>query len=1035
MSDIDPSELPGAIIDDGVNASGETPAQNVEVTDIDPQSAQASLGFRQLGNSAANSIQSQWQQGGERIHQALQGDPGSDPQSRAALEELGSQAAMSTVGSTYKLELPNGLETQIIKNPTPAQAKSLFNKSKDGVIRGFIDPKDNLHIWDAYDLGHGDFMDQMGIEHTSDNYAGAISMHNAHDAEDYAKRFIKKTSGKTNYADGGTISTPTPINTNEPQVDPSDIPGVITNDPSLSKLPPAQGDQGIDPADQPGAIPEDQFVPDETAYTTPGQQAIAGMEGAAQGFAGPVAPYLETHLGLTTPEAMYQREQQNPALFTTAKIGGGIAGLATGAGEMALVGHLGEAAASAAGLTKAAGLSARIGAGALKGATELGILSAGDEATRNIINDPNQSMQTSLVDMGLSAALGGAFGGAFTGSGILLKEGLPKLAQEIENFKGQMNYRTNVPEPVTAMHEELSARYNELKDMYDETYGAQGLKARAIAKSVPVQMTDSILGQAQDISDKMSDTVKQMRLKPYSYPDRLVGKLESDVNEYRNKVFPIDGSTPSTQDVFNATQDLKQMTQGYAQYGKFIKPTDEAYDFSKAASPLAKNLKSSLEDASVWGDAANLQQNINKNFVRFKPFIEGFEKTFTDKVPDLETGVITPRVSLGKLQTFLNQAGGFRDAAKKTILKGFLDNGEKYASGLDDAYNAVGAESPFTPSPMVVARRSLEDTTPGMKVANAFVDKGLGEGAAKGLGAGIGGAAGSFLGPYGTAGGVYLGEKILGPMFHKILPAIAKPLLETVANARGFRLAGKVIESALKGDALLSQGAKNVFKTGAEVLPVSAIPSITKLSKLNTQLVAAQKDPTTFAQTLSNNPLGTYMPAHAQSMAQTVGNATNYLNALRPDTSKKAPLDSSRTPSTVQQGAYHSALKIAQQPLTVMQKVKDGTITPDDIKHITSMYPAAFDQMKAQLSHAMADHVGKGKNVPYKTRIGLSLFMGQPMDSTFTPQAIQSAQPMPPQPQGAQGGPKKSSTKDLHKISQQAMTPGQAREQRQGSGK
>jgi hypothetical protein len=50
--------------------------------------------------------------------------------------------------------------------------------------------------------------------------------------------------------------------------------------------------------------------------------------------------------------------------------------------------------------------------------------------------------------------------------------------------------------------------------------------------------------------------------------------------------------------------------------------------------------------------------------------------------------------------------------------------------------------------------------------------------------------------------------------------------------------------------------------------------------------------------------------------------------------------------------------------------------------------------------------------IPYKTKMGLSLFMGQPVDSSMTPQSIVAAQPVPAQqPQGGQQGPKKSTDK------------------------
>jgi hypothetical protein len=73
----------------------------------------------------------------------------------------------------------------------------------------------------------------------------------------------------------------------------------------------------------------------------------------------------------------------------------------------------------------------------------------------------------------------------------------------------------------------------------------------------------------------------------------------------------------------------------------------------------------------------------------------------------------------------------------------------------------------------------------------------------------------------------------------------------------------------------------------------------------------------------------------------------------------------------------------------------------------------------------MTESLSKGKSIPYKTRIGLSMFMAQPLDSTMTPGAILSAQPQPappPQPQGKEKG------SSLAKLPKSYQTPGQAAE-------
>ncbi len=69
--------------------------------------------------------------------------------------------------------------------------------------------------------------------------------------------------------------------------------------------------------------------------------------------------------------------------------------------------------------------------------------------------------------------------------------------------------------------------------------------------------------------------------------------------------------------------------------------------------------------------------------------------------------------------------------------------------------------------------------------------------------------------------------------------------------------------------------------------------------------------------------------------------------------------------------------------------------------------------------------------IPYKTRIGLSMFLAQPMDSTMTPSGIMAAQPKAPQQAPQAGTPQSNgphSMKNINKLATSYLTPTQARE-------
>ena len=89
--------------------------------------------------------------------------------------------------------------------------------------------------------------------------------------------------------------------------------------------------------------------------------------------------------------------------------------------------------------------------------------------------------------------------------------------------------------------------------------------------------------------------------------------------------------------------------------------------------------------------------------------------------------------------------------------------------------------------------------------------------------------------------------------------------------------------------------------------------------------------------------------------------------------------------------------------------------------------------MTQNLLSAMMDHTKDGGTIPYKQRQSLSLFTGQPLDSTMTPQSIMAVQNVyaskqqPPPGNPPVKGNKRNTSK-LGKIASNLQTPNQAAE-------
>jgi hypothetical protein len=839
------------------------------------------------------------------------------------------------------------------------------------------------------------------------------------------------------------------------------------------------------------------FQLEEDRYGSPGQQAIAGVEGLAKGVAGPLATLAETKLLHVKPEDIKGREEANPWTHGLSEVGGFAGSMLTGVGEGALVAHAGEAAAKAAGFAakgaEGAGILSAAGRGATSAATEMALLSSGDEMSKHIL-DPDLSLGSSAVNVGLNGILGALGGGALGAVGPVWRKTVgDKAGQFIEDFRGRFKERVENPNPVEALHKELSDLHSAISSTADEVYGPRGLKAQEIAAVMP-EMNEKITQQVRDLTTRMNGELAEMRAKPDLYPERLVSKFENDLRRFEGGVFetapaqtsfepggekyavtqgnvtelmdevpkkysqklkhnvtiekvpvladetpklgqptwaqdadktvslPQGGNVKSAGDIFNAIQDLKQQMQSYAKFDKFVKPVDEAYDFVSKAKNLSHDLRTSLENKDAWGKAAERQSAINKAFTDYLPSLKDFEKKFMTELGGEK--VVDP----GKVNTYVNQLGKPNAEIKQQVLDNFVKATDKYQSVLRDTHKTLGLENPFPEMSMQSILGSLKKLPAGARVADKIIDKGLANLAGQGIGAGIGGAVGHMMGGAGI--GALVGEHALGPFFSSVLPALAKPLVENPTFAHGFSGAVDFGTSVIRGEKLMGQAVGNVFKAGSEIVPATSMPT----KKDREKLEKSMKDFADNSSDMLNHGanFGHYLPEHATNMALNATAAVQYLNGLKPLEVKNAPLD---TPfeNPFQRSRYNDALDIAQQPLVVLQKMKDGTITDQDVADLQNIHPAAYRGMVQKVTHEIIEKVADGKSIPYGLQVGITRLTGVPMDSTITGPAIASIQMAQNRTIGReqqQDVANSAQAKSLDKMASAYATPGQSREQK-----
>lgn len=199
-----------------------------------------------------------------------------------------------------------------------------------------------------------------------------------------------------------------------------------------------------------GIVPESENGPDNDLGLIPeksedsiGGQAIAGLEGAAQGLAGPLATYAETKLGVD-PKGIKEREEKYPLTHGAAQTGALVASMfVPGLGEYTMLGNVGKAAKVAEAAAQAAKWG-KSGQAFVGGLINAGAFAAGDKLTQAMLTDdhPEEPVSSALT-VGAHALLGGALGAAFSTASPLLSKSTQKL-EEIAGGNIKANIRSVV---------------------------------------------------------------------------------------------------------------------------------------------------------------------------------------------------------------------------------------------------------------------------------------------------------------------------------------------------------------------------------------------------------------------------------------------------------------------------------------------------------------------------------------------------------------------------------------------------------------
>ena len=304
----------------------------------------------------------------------------------------------------------------------------------------------------------------------------------------------------------------------------------------------------------------------------------------------------------------------------------------------------------------------------------------------------------------------------------------------------------------------------------------------------------------------------------------------------------------------------------------------------------------------------------------------------------------------------------------------------------------------------------------------AVVREAFGKGSAIGSRSTVGGGLlGGLLGlivagPLGAGVAAPLGGAI-GMAVDKYGPRMAKGILDRYIDMYGLKAAtGNAPRSAIRLAVakVLDQGreiAPDAFRAAVRAATlvytaekamdtkVDAIIEGKKLEKTTPKVIDREKLKELVDEAKTNphaflnleDSLSELMPDQSTMMTASIGRVVNFLSQL--DASGRVDSFGRKIPeSLVESQEYDTALRIAEEPLSLLDKVASNEITEHEVMALQEMYPALYSKISQKLITKIADQSSEGRPVDYDTLLSVAIFTGQPLDGSMTSEAIASIQ-------------------------------------------
>jgi hypothetical protein len=159
-------------------------------------------------------------------------------------------------------------------------------------------------------------------------------------------------------------------------------------------------------------------------------------------------------------------------------------------------------------------------------------------------------------------------------------------------------------------------------------------------------------------------------------------------------------------------------------------------------------------------------------------------------------------------------------------------------------------------------------------------------------------------------------------------------------------------------------------------------------------------------------------PNISASLNTAAARATQYLAQKLPAQETPSPFTEPYKPSASELSKFNRYYSVVEKPLSILNQVKDGTLSKESLEAVQTVYPKLYAQMQQSIMDQITTKMGKNpETVPYSTKVMLSMFTGNDLSNSLKQSNISNAQQVFAM-QAKQGPQKAQSLSKINKADQ-----------------